>query len=158
VKKLRVYVDTSVLGGCIDDEYREISCQLIEEFKRGQKTAIISDLTMAELAGAPREVREVLEQLPNENVEYVETSQDAIDLADQYILGGAVTKKHEADALHIALATTLLADVLVSWNFRHIVNIERILLFNGINIREGYRSLEIRSPLEVISREDQEDD
>jgi hypothetical protein len=61
-----------------------------------------------------------------------------------------INEKYRSDALHIAVATVSGVDVLVSWNFKHIVNLNRIKLFNSINLKEGYNLLEIRTPLEVI--------
>ena len=55
------------------------------------------------------------------------------------------------DAVHIAMSTVNKIDVLVSWNFKHIVNLNRIHLFNSVNIKEGYNLLEIRSPMELLN-------
>jgi hypothetical protein len=76
-----------------------------------------------------------------------------IDLADSYMKRNIVTTKYYADALHIAIATVLGVDVLVSWNFKHIVNLNKIKLFNSVNLQEGYPLIEIRTPKEVINNE-----
>jgi hypothetical protein len=75
---------------------------------------------------------------------------EAITLAEKYISEGALTNKSYNDALHIALATINNADVLASWNFKHIVNLDRIRLYNSINFRQGYRMIEIRTPREIL--------
>ena len=81
---------------------------------------------------------------------------DAIKLAEIYITEGALTNKSYNDALHIALATLNNADVLASWNFKHIVNLDRIRLYNSINLRFGYRLIEIRTPREILKLTDNE--
>jgi hypothetical protein len=77
-------------------------------------------------------------------------------LAETYISEGALTNKSYNDALHIALATINNADVLASWNFKHIVNINRIRLYNSINLKLGYRLIEIRTPREILNTNDNE--
>jgi len=62
-----------------------------------------------------------------------------------------ISPRHANDAHHIALATVALADLVVSWNFKHIVHWDRIRLFNAVNLREGYSPIDIRSPREVVS-------
>ena len=149
--KLRLYIDTSVIGGCFDEEFSEFSLKLIEEFKTGQKIMNISDLTLKELEDAPSEVREVLQQIPDDNIEYLSLNEEAIKLAERYIKEKIVSSKYLLDAQHIAIATINRSDVLVSWNFRHIVNLRRIHLYNSINLKYGYPLIEIRSPREVIN-------
>jgi hypothetical protein len=81
---------------------------------------------------------------------------ETIKLAEIYITEGALTSKSYNDALHIALATLNNADVLASWNFKHIVNLDRIRLYNSINLRFGYRLIEIRIPREILNLADNE--
>lgn len=59
-------------------------------------------------------------------------------------------RKFHEDALHIAIATIHKVDVLVSWNFKHIVNLDRIKKYNGVNLKHGYMILEIRNPREIL--------
>jgi len=148
--KLKIYTDTSVLGGCFDDEFMEPSKQLIEEFKISKKIILISDLTLREIEQAPTNVQEVLQSIPTENKEFVILDEDSKILAQKYIEEQAISDKFIVDAQHIAIATINRADVLVSWNFRHIVNLRRIRLYNSTNLKYGYSMIEIRSPLEVI--------
>lgn len=149
--KLHLYIDTSVIGGCLDKEFSEFSIKLINEFKRGNKILTISDLTLSELESAPDEVREVLKQIPENHKEYLFLDEEAKILAEKYIKERAVSKNFLIDAQHIALATINKVDILVSWNFKHIVNIRRIQLYNSINLKYGYSLLEIRSPREVLN-------
>jgi hypothetical protein len=146
----RIYIDTSVIGGCLDDEFSTWSKLLFDEFRSGVKIAVVSDLTLQELDDAPEEVREILSELSSHAVEYVFLSAEAIALADAYIAQGVVTEKHLIDTQHIAIATIERVDVLVSWNFKQIVNLDRIRKFNAVNLMQGYQILEIRSPLEVL--------
>ncbi len=148
--KLRVYIDTSVIGGCLDAEFKEDSSQLFDEFISGIKTMVVSDVLLFELERAPDGVRNILREVPSDNIEYVALNEESIALANAYIKEGAVAEKSLSDARHIAIATVERVDVLVSWNFKHIVNINRIHLFNSVNLKLGYPILEIRSPKEVL--------
>lgn len=148
--KLRVYIDTSVVGGCLDEEFREDSVQLFDEFARGAKTLVISDILLFELEGAPSEVKNILKEVPSDNLEYVPLNEESIALADAYIREEAIAEKSLSDARHIAIATVERVDVLASWNFKHIVNMNRVHLLNSVNLKLGYPMLEIRSPREVL--------
>ncbi len=147
---LRIYLDTSVLGGLYDAEFEKDSKALFALFVRGEAVPLVSSVTEAELSHAPKQVRSLLVMLREAGGETIPLSPEAEALAAAYIEAGIVTRKYEADALHIALATLAKVDVLVSWNFRHIVNLQRIRGFNGVNLIYGYGTLEIRSPKEVI--------
>jgi len=147
---IKVYVDTSVFGGCFDAEFEEWSNRLIEEFKAGFKVLVISDLTLKELEGAPPDVRNLVEEIPEEDREYVVLNDEARGLARHYIEEGVVSEGYLVDAQHIAIATVSRVDVLVSWNFKHIVNLSKIRLYNSVNLKYGYPLLEIRSPREVL--------
>lgn len=152
--KKRIYTDTSVIGGCFDEEFSKGSIALFESFRSGASVIVLSNLTLAELESAPTAVQEVIKTVSSEFIDYIEFSQDASDLADVYLQEGVVTKKSRIDAQHIATATVHRVDVLVSWNFKHIVNLERIHGYNSVNLRLGYPLLEIRTPVEVIPYED----
>jgi len=147
---IKVYADTSVFGGCFDAEFEEWSNKLMEEFKSGLKVVVISDLTLRELEEAPPNVRGLVEEIPEEHKEYVILNDEAGELARHYIDDGVVSEKYLVDAQHIAIATVNRVDVLVSWNFRHIVNLTRIRLYNSVNLKNGYPLLEIRNPREVL--------
>lgn len=148
--KLRVYIDTSVVGGCFDSEFSIDSQALIEFFRKGEMIAVISETAIKEIKKAPDQVKEVIGTIPKEFTEIVDETQEAIELAELYMVSEAISMKSKVDAIHIAVATVNRADVLVSWNFKDIVNIHRIRAYNAINIREGYSALEIRSPKEVL--------
>lgn len=146
----RIYVDTSVIGGCFDDEFEMYSKLLFEAIISGKKRIVVSDIVLFELEGAPENVREFLNNVPDNNIEYTFLNEESISLADTYLKEGVIAENSISDARHIAIATIERVDVLVSWNFKHIVNLDRIHLINSVNLKLGYPILEIRSPLEVI--------
>lgn len=148
---MNVYTDTSTIGGCFDKEFKEWSVALFEEFKVGVKFIVLSDLTLQEVELARQEVREKIFEVPIKNQITIGITDEAIHLAETYIDEGALTNKSYNDALHIALATLNNADVLASWNFKHIVNLSRIKLYNSINLNLGYSIIEIRTPREILN-------
>ena len=147
---MRVYVDTSVIGGCFDSEFQTWSKALCDEFQAGVNVLMISDLTFRELEPARQEVKDVINRVSRTNRVDVIINDEAIKLAETCVTEGALSSKSFNDALHIALATINRADVLASWNFKHIVNINRIRLYNSINLRLGYPMIEIRAPREIL--------
>jgi hypothetical protein len=149
--KPRIYTDTSVIGGCLDSEFREPSIRLMQLFRTGRAILVLSDLTQLELDGAPASVHGVLNSIPEASRESIELTDEASDLARRYIQEGVLHESKWVDSQHIALATVSRVDVLVSWNFKHIVNLERIRGYNSVNLKAGYPLLEIRTPQEVIS-------
>ena len=151
--KPRIYVDTSVIGGCEDDEFRDHSRCLMASFGRGDAVLVVSDLTLRELDVAPEAVRRVLRTVPPEHTEVLLLTAEAGELARAYVADGVVSDSMLADAQHIAMATVARVDVLVSWNFKHVVNLQRIHGYNAVNLRKGYPLLEIRSPREVLDDE-----
>ncbi len=151
--KSRVYADTSVFGGCADEEFRDASRRLLDAFVSGALILVVSELTLRELEPAPGPVIEAFSEVPEDQIEIIALSTEAEELADIYIREGAIGTAMRADALHIALATVAKVDVLVSWNFSHIVNLKRIHAYNAVNLKMGYPLLEIRTPREVGSDE-----
>lgn len=146
----RIYIDTSVVGGCFDEEFREWSNALFNEFRHGRKIAVISDILLDEISFAREEVREHLNSISERFKEYVTSNEESEELAEKYILEGTVTRKFREDALHIAIATIYKIDVLASWNFKHIVNLDRIRKYNAVNLKNSYTVLEIRNPREIL--------
>ena len=135
-------------------EFKDASRQLLNMFKMGEAIIVLSDLTLLELQEAPADVRAVLEEIPAMHREYVELTAEATILAQHYIDAGVIGAAKRVDAQHIAIATISRVEVLVSWNFRHIVNLQRIRGYNSVNLRHGYPFLEIRTPQEVIRYEE----
>ena len=146
---MRIYIDTSVFGGCYDEEFQEWSLGLFELIRDGKYKAVISDISEAELQFAPDHVRQLRKELGAKHLDVIKLSTEAQALAAAYIKERIVTKKSQADTEHIAIATIAQVDLLVSWNFKHIVNYDRIRLYNAVNLKLGYKLLEIRSPRDL---------
>jgi len=146
---MRIYVDTSVFGGCFDPEFQIWSNRLIHDFIIGKYKAVISEISELELSFAPKHIKDVLLNMPSSNYEIINFTDEAKLLSDHYLKEKIVTKKSLADTQHIAIATVQHVDLLVSWNFKHIVNYNKIRLYNSINIKYGYNILEIRSPRDL---------
>jgi len=148
----RVYIDISVLGGYFDKEFDIATQRLFDEVKKGEYKIVISNITEGELLNSPERVRTLLNDL---GIDYdvIQLNDDAVSLALEYIRENVVGQTSYDDCLHIAIATISRLDLLVSWNFKHIVNIKRIRGYNGINIKNGYPSIEIRSPKDLIDYE-----
>ncbi|HEX8359410.1 MAG TPA: hypothetical protein VF613_04860 [Longimicrobium sp.] len=150
MKPRRIYIDTSVVGGCLDAEFREASLQLFELFQTGDLIAVVSRLVRSEVRRAPPAVRAMLAQIPSAHREDVRVTREAVGLAKRYIAAGVLGRAMQADAHHIAAATVHRVDVLASWNFKHIVNVRRIHGYNAVNLREGRSPVEIQTPAEVV--------
>ena len=156
MKKPRIYIDTSVIGGCYDPEFKVWSDALIEDFKDRRYVPVLSDVTAAEIDPAPAVVRTLHRELQSLPAEIVEVSDEALSLVESYTAYGILGSRFYNDMLHIALATVADVDVLVSWNFKHIVRLDKIRLFNAVNLAQGYKPLAIYSPREVMSHGTQE--
>lgn len=145
----RIYIDTSVIGGLFDVEFSDDTRPFFDRVKNGEFKVVYSEITNDELANAPDRVRDFINDLSSKQKEFVEITQEAVYLADTYIREKVVGKTSRADCIHIALATINKADILLSWNFKHIVNINRIRGYNSVNLRLGHQILEIRTPKEI---------
>jgi predicted nucleic acid-binding protein len=151
--KQRFYIDTSVFGGLFDKEFEEETILLFEKVKLGQVVCVYSNLTESELSKAPSKVRHYFEELTEDQKEKVQVTPDALSLAQTYVKEKVVGETSLDDCIHIAVATINKVDLLVSWNFKHIVNVYRIRGYNSINLRLGYPSLNIHSPKEIVGYE-----
>ena len=149
MKTQRIYIDTSVIGGCFDEEFAPWSNGLMKDFRIGILRPVMSDVVSSEIEPAPREVREKYDELRRYNAEFAEATDEALALADMYQRRQIVSPNYYDDSLHVAVATICEADVIVSWNFKHIVHFEKIRRFNAVNQEFGYRQIEIRTPREV---------
>ena len=145
----RIYVDTSVLGGCFDAEFARWSNGLLKDFRLGTYLPVVSEVVATEIRGAPAPVREVYTELIASGAELLAVNEPVLLLAELYQERRILTPKFYDDCVHIALATTAAVDLLVSWNFKHIVHYDKIRLFNAVNLELGYKPLSIYSPREV---------
>ena len=146
---MRVYVDTSVFGGYYDDEFEEGTRAFFDMLNVGHATALISDTLVGELADAPERVQALLDLTLEGPCERLALSDEAEALRDAYLTAGVLTGRWADDALHVAHATVARADVIASWNFRHLVNPLRIRRFNGVNAAESYGPVVIMTPQDV---------
>ena len=122
---------------------------LFQDFRVGLLLPVVPTIVAAEVEDAPEAVRSAHVELLELGAEVLSVSDEALDLADAYLDRGILTPKYYDDATHIALATLAVVDLLVSWNFRHIVHYDKIRVFNAINLERGYKPVQIYSPREV---------
>ena len=143
-----------MIGGCHDDEFKLWSNGLMKDFRLKNYLPVLSELTFDEISKAPVRVQETLKTLLDYGPEVLEITEPALQLSEQYLKRDILTPKFRDDALHIALASLANVDVLVSWNFRHIVHYDKIRLFNAVNIENSLKSIDIYSPREVTNYEE----
>lgn len=139
MKRLRVYVDTSVFSGCFDEEFAAASRKLFEEIAAGRFVLLVSNTTLEELEEAPKPVRELLAGLPKGALEIILRSDETSHLRESYLAEGVVGSSSLADAEHIACASVAEADLVVSWNFKHIVHFEKIRGYHAVNIGKAIK-------------------
>lgn len=153
MRALRVYIDTSVLGAVFDEEFKEATTMFFEQASDGRFRLVLSSLVEDEIADAPEDVRVFYDNLAA-HAEIVTPTSEAVMLQQAYLGAGVVTQKWADDALHVATAATFECDVIVSWNFRHIVHLDKKRKYNGVNALHGYNSIDILTPAEVIEYEE----
>jgi len=146
----KIYIDTSIVGGFFDKIFASETIALFERLKNKEIIFVLSDVLKKELLKAPTMVKNLLQQYDRDCFEHVELTPEAEFLANCYIAEKVVGPTSIDDCQHIAIATINKVDVLASWNFKHIVNIKRIKGYNGVNMKMGYTTLEIRNPKELI--------
>ena len=135
--KQRIYIDTSVVGAYFDEEFEIATRRFFNRLENNEIIFVISDLLDLELINAPQRVNELLHNYSSDKFERIELTAEAIKLADSYIEEKVVGKTSIEDCRHIAMATINKVDVLASWNFKHIVNLDRIKGYNSVNLRLG---------------------
>lgn len=150
----RLYIDTSVFGGYFDKEFENETRIFFNYIIKHDVQILVSDILEFEIYRAPNYIIDFYENLPENLITRIELIDEVENLAKAYIDEKVVGRTSFADCQHIALATVNRADVLVSWNFKHIVNLEKIRGYNSINFREGYQMVEIRTPKEIFDYEE----
>jgi len=152
---LKVYVDTSVIGGCFDPKFRKDSLRLFEDFKAGRKQMVYSDLVYKEIEQGqytPNHLLRKFHEVPEDyRVKYKQNEEVEL-LAEKYLQRNILTEKSYKDAIHVAFGTIFKADVIASWNFRHIVNKRKIKLYNETNIEFGYQPIVIKTPEYILNQ------
>jgi predicted nucleic acid-binding protein len=151
--KIRVYADTSVFGGVFDKEFTGPSKEFFRQIQRGKFKLFVSEVVRREIMEAPDKVRLFYNSILDYS-DVVAIEKASILLREKYIEKRIVSKKYLDDALHVAVAVTSGCDMIVSWNFKHIVHYEKIQLYNAINRDNGYKDIYINTPAEVIDYED----
>lgn len=143
-------MDLSVIGGPLDDAFAAPSRAFVAAIMAEKAIALISDTLIAEIDQAPQAVREVLANILNGPHERLPITEAAIELQEAYLRASVVPDRFRDDALHVAQATLARADVIVSWNFKHLVNPARIRQFNDVNLALGYEVAIILTPADVV--------
>ena len=145
--RLRVYADATVVRGCFEDAFRRPSRQLFDAFAWGDDfTLLLSDHVVATLDAESAETRAVLTRIPDAHSELLATTTSSKELVDAYVRVGAVPESARHHACHFALATLAKADVLVSWDFKNVVNLHRIQFCNYVNVARGHERLAVHTP------------
>ncbi len=150
----RIYIDNSVLGGYFDDEFEKDTKLFFQRIFKNEFEVYISEISEIELLPAPQFVKDLLQKIPIECLHRLEFTKEAQELAQHYLQEKILGPASLNDAYHIAIATVHRIDVLVSWNVKHIVNLDKILLFNAVNMKHGYPPIDVRAPKELIRYED----
>ncbi len=144
-----IYIDTSVIGGYFDDEFKtqtrrlwSLRKQLIFRFKT-------STITLEEISKAPAHVQDLFGRTFDEE-SILTSSPEAEELARAYMERGVIPAKYFDDAQHVAICTLARISCLASWNFKHLANLQRENAFNGVNLLHGYAQVRILSPTSLI--------
>jgi uncharacterized protein with ATP-grasp and redox domains len=153
MKQQRIYIDTSIVGGFFDIEFEKETKLLFNRLENKEVIFVVSDILIDELENAPSKVKYLLDNYDENSLEKIVLTDEAKELANKYITDNVIGKTSLDDCRHIALATINKVDVLASWNFKHIVNLNRIKGYNGVNMKNGYITLEIRNPKDLIDYE-----
>lgn len=152
--RARIYIDTSAIGGYFDEEFEVATKLLFDRIINKDFEVYFSEVNETELSLAPQNIRDLKNLIPAECYKYLPLDDEAKQLAETYVKEKALGQASMNDAFHIAIASVNRLDCLVSWNFKHIVNFDKIKLFNSINLRLGYPLIDIRTPLEFLKYED----
>jgi len=143
----RIYIDNSVISGYFDKEFEVATKRLFDRIIAKDFDIYFSKVNMAELSLAPKYIRDIKNLIPTDCYNYLDLSEEANILAETYINEKVLGQASMNDAYHIAIASVNRLDCLISWNFKHIVNFDKIKKFNSINLKLGYPLIDIRTPL-----------
>ena len=152
-----LYLDTSVIGGYHDTEWMADTRELWAQRTRGLWTFRSSGLVAEEITEAPPEVQQIFKATFDRATDLLAITEEIEDLAQEYLSAGVVSLKFEDDARHVAICTVHRVDHLVSWNFKHLVNVRRSAEFNAVNLLQGYAAVSIVNPKELIYAHQDED-
>jgi predicted nucleic acid-binding protein len=144
-----LYIDTSVIGGHHDPEWMDDTRELWRQAEAGQWRLMTSIVAEREVQKAPEKVRDVFASTFGA-ANILDTNDEIEELADAYLAASVVPPKYADDALHVAMATVHGIRLVVSWNFKHLVNVRREDGFNAVNVLRGWPPVRIVSPKEII--------
>jgi predicted nucleic acid-binding protein len=158
MKKLKLYLDTTVWNFAFAKDAPEHQAETLEFFQKvrmGLFEVFYSEAVAEEVAKAPLPRRHAIEELLREIMpRKLEPRNEIKVLADEYLKHGVLPKRSRADALHVAYTTIYKLDALVSWNFRHLANVNRRKRVVALNLEKGYNFfIELVTPLEVLGDE-----
>lgn len=151
-----LYLDTSVIGGVFDEEWKESTQEMFRQAGFGLYRLVASVVTANELLGAPAEVQGYFASTFTDSAQILELTDDAETLAHAYLAAGVVTPKYADDARHIAIATLNDVGLVVSWNFKHLANIKREAGFHAVNLLQSYPQVRIVTPLQLLNQDDED--
>ncbi|MFA5264909.1 MAG: hypothetical protein WC378_13885 [Opitutaceae bacterium] len=152
---LSLYIDTSVIGGYFDPEFMADTRALWKLREQGRFRFVSSVVVDQEIASAPKRVRALL-RASFESADMLPMTAEALKLAGYYLAQKVVPVNYTDDARHVAVCSVARLDYLVSWNFKHLVNVRRESGFNAVNVLQGYPLVRIISPTFLIHGYDQE--
>ena len=160
--KLKVYLDTSVISYLYQldaPERMEDTLEVWEMFRNKKYDVYISNIVLNEISGCNEEKLNILLEYLNE-IEYtvVETDENTVELAEKFIDFGILRQKSFDDCQHIAAAILAGCDIIISWNFKHIVNVKTVRGVKVITTLEGYKDLMIYPPSVLLESEDDYDE
>jgi predicted nucleic acid-binding protein len=150
MKRLKLYLDTSVISHLSAPDTPEKMADTLalwDNIKSNKYHVLISDITFEELSRCSQPKKSLLNQYINE-IDFenpVETNESG-ELLQHYLQYRVLSEKNRDDLRHIALATVLMCDIVVSWNFKHFVNINTINKVQAVNQLQGYPAIKILPP------------
>ena len=158
MKKLKLYLETTVFNFKIGDdspEKKRDTIKLFEEIAQKKYIPYTSEYVLQELSRAEEQKRiQMLNLIEQYSIKILATDKNAELLADKYVSENIIPIKYRTDGVHIATATINDLDVIVSYNFQHIVKMKTIVGTESVNLREGYKRIGIYSPTEVIENDE----
>ncbi|MCL2050191.1 MAG: PIN domain-containing protein [Lachnospiraceae bacterium] len=159
-KKLKIYIDTSVvshLDASDRPEWMADTLKLWEDMANGKYEIFTSNVAIGEIYKCSEPKRSfMLDKLKEIELSVVNAETKVEDLSQEFIKLGILKEKSLDDCMHIATALLLKCDVIVSWNFKHIVNDKTIEGVKTISKTKGFDGIKIYCPSILIGGDDDE--